>query len=94
MAKPLGDREYTKLLLTGDLTDTEFELIRRLRDALHREEWLRAKIEDYLLWEPGRAGHAAAHHKLAAFARLRDGEGAVARREPSAVEQGKEADGT
>lgn len=35
------------------------------RDRLAEQlEQLRAAIDDYCLWEPGRAGHAAAHRKL------------------------------
>jgi hypothetical protein len=30
------------------------------------QDRLRAAIEDYLLWEPGRKGHAVAHARLAA----------------------------
>lgn len=41
---------------------------RELRAELDR---LRTEIEYYLLWEPGRAGHAAAHARLAAS--IRDG---------------------
>lgn len=33
-------------------------------DALEENRRLREAIEDYLLWEPGRAGHAAAHERL------------------------------
>ena len=37
------------------------------RDRLAGEyEKLRGGIEDYLLWEPGRSGHAEAHRRLAA----------------------------
>lgn len=34
--------------------------------ALARVERLRNEIGEYLLWEPGRKGHAAAHHRLSA----------------------------
>jgi hypothetical protein len=34
----------------------------RIAEAAER---LRAAIEDYLLWEPGKRGHAEAHRKLA-----------------------------
>lgn len=39
--------------------------VRRKQVAQGEVERLRGAIEDYLLWEPRRAGHAAAHHKLA-----------------------------
>lgn len=39
---------------------------RELRAELAR---LRDEIAYYLLWEPGRAGHAAAHRRLAAAIR-------------------------
>jgi hypothetical protein len=38
----------------------------RAQQAEAREQALRAAIEDYALWEPGRAGHAAAHRRLLA----------------------------
>ena len=36
-------------------------------DAVAERQQLIGGIEDYLLWEPGRAGHAEAHRKLAAL---------------------------
>lgn len=35
-----------------------------LGECMAERDRLRAAIEDYRLWEPGRAGHAAAHRKL------------------------------
>jgi hypothetical protein len=48
--------------LLGQALDAAKDLeadVKRLRDA----------IEEYALWEPGRAGHAEAHRKLLAAAR-------------------------
>ena len=36
-------------------------------DAVAERQQLIGGIEDYLLWKPGRAGHAEAHRKLAAL---------------------------
>lgn len=51
-------RDYNALLAERD----------RYRDRVHQLEvevgLLRDAIENYALWEPGRAGHAAAHRKL------------------------------
>lgn len=36
----------------------------KANDLAVKVNHLRAAIENYILWEPGRAGHAAAHRKL------------------------------
>lgn len=48
------------------------ELVAELAAAGERERELREAVEDYLLWEPGRRGHAEAHRKLAEAATKSD----------------------
>lgn len=47
---------------------------RGLRQALNA---LQDAVEGYLLWEPGRAGHAAAHRRLVEAVRESQGAGNV-----------------
>jgi hypothetical protein len=52
-------------------------LERRSEAAEARERKLREAIEEYSLWEPGRAGHATAHRRLMAALQATQEDGAA-----------------
>jgi len=62
LADKYGD-PWLKISRYEVLTD---DLLARLADAEERVAEPEAAIEDYLLWEPGKKGHAAAHERLRA----------------------------
>lgn len=66
---PHGYLQWVRGMLTDHEPHEEIEpvvaqAVDRVKDMEDRVKALETAIDDYSLWEPGRAGHAAAHRKL------------------------------
>ncbi len=66
----LADREAPRHEVQNGDGSTELISCEQFQGYVESASWyreaLRSAIEEYLLWEPGRAGHAAAHRHLSA----------------------------